>query len=58
KKNPDLWRRFLNIYNDHKVEFYWVKGHNNDFYNERCDFLANLAAKNSILIEDNGYLNN
>ena len=55
KKNPDLWRRFLDIYKDHKVKFQWIKGHNNDFYNERCDFLANLAAKNSNLIEDKGY---
>ena len=58
KKNTDLWRRFLDIYNDHEVKFQWVKGHNNDFYNERCDFLANLAAKNSNLIEDKGYLTN
>ena len=56
KKNPDLWKRFLTIYNDHEVKFQWVKGHNNNFYNERCDFLANLAAKNSNLIEDKGYI--
>ena len=43
---------------EHKIKFYWVKGHNNDFYNERCDFLANLAAKNSNLIDDRGYLKN
>ena len=58
KKNADLWRRFLDIYNEHEVKFQWVKGHNNDFYNERCDFLANLAAKNSNLIEDKGYTTN
>ena len=58
KKNPDLWRRFLDIYNEHEVKFQWVKGHNNDFYNERCDFLANLAAKNSNLNEDKGYTTN
>ena len=58
KKNSDLWKRFLEIYNDHIVKFQWVKGHNNDFYNERCDFLANLAAKNSNLIDDRGYLKN
>ena len=55
KKNPDLWRRFLKIYMNHNIEFQWIKGHNNNFYNERCDFLANLAAKNSNLIEDKGY---
>ena len=53
-----FWKRFLKIYGDHNIKFHWVKGHNNDFYNERCDFLANLAAKNSKLIEDLGYINN
>ena len=55
KKNPDLWRRFLEIYKNHNIKFKWIKGHNNNFYNERCDFLANLAAKNSNLSEDKGY---
>ena len=57
KKNPDLWMRFLNIYNEHKIKFRWVKGHSNDFYNDRCDLLANNAAKSSNLIEDSGYNN-
>jgi len=57
KKNPDLWIRFLNIYNEHKITFRWVKGHSNDFYNDRCDLLANNAAKSSNLIEDSGYNN-
>ena len=35
KKNPDLWIRFLNIYKEHKIKFHWVKGHSNDFYNDR-----------------------
>tara|TARA_B100001248_G_scaffold64671_1_gene45184 strand:- start:2019 stop:2483 length:465 start_codon:yes stop_codon:yes gene_type:complete len=55
KKNPDLWRRFLEIYKNHNIKFKWIKGHNNNFYNERCDFLANLAAKNLNLLEDKGY---
>ena len=57
KKNPDLWMRFLNIYNEHNIKFHWVKGHSNDFYNDRCDLLANNAAKSSNLIEDSGYNN-
>ena len=57
KKNPDLWIRFLSIYKEHKIKFHWVKGHNNDFYNDRCDFLATNAAKHSNLIEDLGYTN-
>ena len=27
KKNPDLWKRFLQVYRRHKVRFMWVKGH-------------------------------
>ena len=57
KKTPDLWMRFLNIYNEHKIKFNWVKGHSNDFYNDRCDLLANNAAKSLNLIEDSGYNN-
>ena len=26
KKNPDLWRRFLQVYRRHRVRFVWVKG--------------------------------
>lgn len=44
KKNPDLWRRFLKIYRKHKVDFKWVKGHNNHPQNERCDQLAVMAS--------------
>ena len=45
KKNPDLWIRFLKVYRNHKVSFIWIKGHNNDIENERCDFLAVQAAE-------------
>ncbi len=44
KKNPDLWKRFLKIYRQHKVDFKWIKGHNNHPQNERCDQLAVMAA--------------
>jgi ribonuclease HI len=43
KKNPDLWMRFLKIYRNHKVDFQWIKGHNNHPQNERCDELAVYA---------------
>ncbi len=55
KKNPDLWIRFLEVYRRHHVTFRWVKGHNNDPENERCDVLAVTAAKGSDLPEDDGY---
>lgn len=44
KKNPDLWKRFLKIYRKHKVDFKWIKGHNNHLQNERCDQLAVFAS--------------
>ena len=58
KKNPDLWTRFLKIYRKHKVRFFWVKGHNNNPTNERCDFLAVEASKNKDLNTDTYYENN
>lgn len=44
KKNPDLWMRFLKIYRKHQVDFKWIKGHNNQPQNERCDQLAVMAS--------------
>lgn len=44
KKNADLWQRFLRAYRKHKVRFVWVKGHNNNPENERCDQLAVAAS--------------
>ena len=38
--NSDLWERLLELLAIHKVEFVWVRGHNNHPYNERCDRLA------------------
>jgi ribonuclease HI len=55
KKNPDLWRRFLEEYRKHRVKFIWVKGHANIPENERCDELAVEASKLPDLPEDPGY---
>lgn len=55
KKNPDLWRAFLQLYRKHKVKFVWIKGHNNHKYNERCDQLATAAADGKHLHVDKGY---
>ena len=58
KKNADLWKRFLVIYRKHHVRFVWVKGHNNNVENERCDKLAVAAAnKESLHDVDRGYEN-
>lgn len=52
KKNPDLWVRFLKTFRKHDVRFFWVKGHNNNPTNERCDKLAfNASLKEKLLID-------
>lgn len=38
--NVDLWEQLLPLLSTHKVEFCWVKGHNEHPENERCDRLA------------------
>ncbi len=55
KKNADLWVDFLNEYRKHRVQFTWVKGHNNHWENERCDQLAVNARKKKKLLTDTGY---
>ena len=38
--NPDLWEQLLDLLEKHKVNFIWIKGHNEHPENERCDQLA------------------
>ena len=59
-KNPDLWKRFLNIYRQHHVVFHWLKGHAGHPENERCDELAvnagaGAVSRNETLPVDEGY---
>lgn len=42
--NVDLWERILELTAVHKVNFIWVKGHDGNEYNERCDVLATSYA--------------
>lgn len=56
KKNADLWKRFLTIYPKHKVKFKWIRGHNENVENERCDVLAVAAAQSGDLLVDVGYV--
>jgi ribonuclease HI len=44
KKNRDLILECRALIGDRKVTFTWVRGHNGNKHNERCDFLANKAA--------------
>ncbi|MDI9535309.1 MAG: ribonuclease HI [Bacteroidota bacterium] len=56
-KNPDLWKRFLDVYKKHNVEVVWVKGHSETVENNRCDFLATQAIKSTNLLIDENYEN-
>lgn len=55
KKNEDLWRRFIAVYQKHHVTLKWVKGHAGIPENERCDELATTAARGLDLPADVGY---
>ncbi len=39
-KNPDLWQRLDALLATHAVTFFWVKGHADNAFNNRCDALA------------------
>lgn len=55
KKNPDLWKRFLKLYEYQNINFIWVKGHSTNKENNRCDQLATEAADNFELEIDEVY---
>lgn len=50
--NVDLWKALLPLLDKHQVTFKWVKGHNDNPENERCDRLAVTAAEGSDLTVD------
>jgi ribonuclease HI len=56
KKNSDLWLRFYEVYQRHRVKFIWVKGHAAIPGNEKCDQLAVAAANSPHLSVDEGYI--
>ncbi len=42
-KNIELWQRLVELSKGHTVTFKWVKGHDSNPYNNRCDELATSA---------------
>lgn len=54
-KNIDLWKRLDAAQQQHKIEWYWVKGHAGHLENERCDELARTAAEAKPTQIDIGY---
>lgn len=53
--NPDLWEQLLVQCRRHMVEFIWVRGHDENLENERCDQLAREAAARPNRQPDIGY---
>ena len=44
-KNRELWQELDNLTQKHKVKFIKVKGHSDNEFNNRCDYLATNAIK-------------
>ncbi|MDR2808532.1 MAG: ribonuclease HI [Spirochaetaceae bacterium] len=42
-KNKDLWQRLDRITRKFHIEWYWIKGHDGNEYNELCDHAAKAA---------------
>ncbi len=54
-ENSDLWARLLDLCEQHDVELQWVRGHNGNRENERCDRLAVEMTQCRDLPPDHGY---
>ena len=46
-ENIDLWKKILELIRLHSVTFHKVKGHSDNEFNNRCDYLARQAIKNN-----------
>jgi len=53
-KNRDLWEEIDRLVDKHEVQWVWVKGHATDPDNNRCDSLANDAARGRMRSERAG----
>ena len=56
-QNVDLWKQLSEITSKHMITWNWVKGHDNDIYNNECDEFARKAAQGENLLQDEGYRN-
>lgn len=45
-KNKELWLELKDLSSKFNIEWKWVKGHANNEYNNKADFLATSAIKN------------
>lgn len=55
RPNADLWKCLLALCELHEVEITWVKGHNGNLENERCDALAVAASNMENSPPDDGF---
>ena len=46
--NADLWKVLMELLTKHKVAFHWVKGHDGNIENEKCDELARKAIQEAM----------
>lgn len=52
-KNADLLKRLQKAMRLHSVKFTWIRGHNGNPYNERCDLIAGEeAAKTNLPVDE------
>lgn len=54
KKNVDLWNTLRPLNAARKVEYRWVRGHDGNRYNERCDELATKAMQSGSSVRPSG----
>ena len=43
--NRELWQRLYELWKKHEITLVWVKGHADNYYNNRCDELAVAESK-------------
>mgnify|MGYP001625464841 FL=1 len=55
-KNHDLWKQLDEALRGKKVSFKWVRGHNGNQWNERCDELATAGINSGDKEVDAGYI--
>lgn len=55
KKNMDLWTILDGAAEGKRLGLTWIKGHNGNSYNERCDTLATMGINTDEKIDDIGY---
>lgn len=54
-KNKDLWKRLDIASYGKKITYRWVRGHNGNLYNEKCDELATMGMNSQNKNEDPGF---